>query len=105
MFSNAQEFYEHLDDCVLRVVQQEEPSEAINKQHLTEVAHDRSVLETLDRNMIHGANPKPFSADDEDDGSETGESKDEASSDWPRSTRSNPRSGKGQIKASRDDSS
>lgn len=105
MFSNAQEFYEHLDDCVLRVVQQEEPSEAINEQHLTEVAHDRSVLETLDRNMIHGANPKPFSADDEDEESETGESKDEASSDWPRSTRSNPRSGKGQIKASRDDSS
>ncbi|RMZ81174.1 hypothetical protein DV737_g2651, partial [Chaetothyriales sp. CBS 132003] len=25
-FSNAQDFYEHLDDCVLRVVQQEEPS-------------------------------------------------------------------------------
>ncbi|KAL8756681.1 MAG: hypothetical protein Q9199_002765 [Rusavskia elegans] len=97
MFSNAQEFYEHLDDCVLRVVQQEEPSEAINEQHLTEVAHDRSVLETLDRNMIHGANPKPFGADDEDEESETGESKDEASSDWPRSTRSNPRSGKGGV--------
>ncbi|KAI4096633.1 MAG: hypothetical protein LQ339_006929 [Xanthoria mediterranea] len=105
MFSNAQEFYEHLDDCVLRVVQQEEPSEAINEQHLNEVAHDRSVLETLDRNMIQSANPKPFSADDDDEGSETGESKDEASSDWPRSTRSNPRSGKGQIKAGRDDSS
>ncbi|CAL8575430.1 hypothetical protein XPA_001353 [Xanthoria parietina] len=105
MFSNAQEFYEHLDDCVLRVVQQEEPSEAINEQHLNEVAHDRSVLETLDRNMIQSANPKPFSADDDEEGSETGESKDETSSDWPRSTRSNPRSGKGQIKASRDDSS
>ncbi|RMZ90780.1 hypothetical protein DV736_g1987, partial [Chaetothyriales sp. CBS 134916] len=25
-FSNAQDFYEHLDDCVLRVVQREEPS-------------------------------------------------------------------------------
>ncbi|KAL8886578.1 MAG: hypothetical protein Q9215_005741 [Flavoplaca cf. flavocitrina] len=70
MFSNAQEFYEHLDDCVLRVVQQEEPSEAINEQHLTEVAHDRSVLETLDRNMIHGVNQKPFNADEDDEGSE-----------------------------------
>ncbi|KAL8835255.1 MAG: hypothetical protein Q9176_007015 [Flavoplaca citrina] len=97
MFSNAQEFYEHLDDCVLRVVQQEEPSEAINEQHLTEVAHDRSVLETLDRNMIHGVNQKPFNADEDDEGSEVGEFKDEASSDWPRSTRSNARSGKGQI--------
>ncbi len=29
-FSNAQDFYEHLDDCVLRVVQQGEPSEAID---------------------------------------------------------------------------
>ncbi|KAL8862926.1 MAG: hypothetical protein Q9178_000868 [Gyalolechia marmorata] len=102
MFSNAQEFYEHLDDCVLRVVQQEEPSEAINEQHLTEVAQDQSVLETLDRNMIQAANPKPYNADEDDEGSETGELKDEASSDWPRSTRSNPRSGKGQIKARRD---
>ncbi|KAI4274434.1 MAG: hypothetical protein LQ337_003944 [Flavoplaca oasis] len=105
MFSNAQEFYEHLDDCVLRVVQQEEPSEAINEQHLTEVAHDRSVLETLDRNMIHGANQKPFNADEDDEGSEAGEYKDEASSDWPRSTRSNARSGKGQIQGGREDSS
>jgi hypothetical protein len=30
MFQNAQDFYEHLDDCVLRRVQQEDPSEAIN---------------------------------------------------------------------------
>lgn len=29
-FSNPQEFYEHLDDCLLREVQKEEPSEAIN---------------------------------------------------------------------------
>ncbi|KAL8653515.1 MAG: hypothetical protein Q9226_003823 [Calogaya cf. arnoldii] len=105
MFSNAQEFYEHLDDCVLRVVQQEEPSEAINEQHLSEIAHDRSVLETLDRHMIHGANTKPSNADEDDEGSEAGEFKDEASSDWPRSTRNNPRSGKGQIKAGRDDPS
>ncbi|KAL8682161.1 MAG: hypothetical protein Q9186_001782 [Xanthomendoza sp. 1 TL-2023] len=106
MFSNAQEFYEHLDDCVLRVVQQEEPSEAINEQHLTEVAHDQSVLETLDRNLVQGANPRPFNAEEDDEGSESGEYKDEASSDqWPPATRNNPRSGKGQIKTSRGDSS
>ncbi|KAL8782824.1 MAG: hypothetical protein Q9213_005063 [Squamulea squamosa] len=106
MFSNAQEFYEHLDDCVLRVVQQEEPSEAINEQHLAEVAQDQTVLETLDRNMVHDANPNPFNANNDDEGSDTGEFKDEASSDyWPRSTRSNPRSGRGQIKAARDGSS
>ena len=28
-FSKAQEFYEHLDDCVLRIVQQREPSETL----------------------------------------------------------------------------
>ncbi|KAL8813595.1 MAG: hypothetical protein Q9223_000238 [Gallowayella weberi] len=106
MFSNAQEFYEHLDDCVLRVVQQEEPSEAINEQHLTEVAHDQSVLETLDRNLVQGANPRSFNAEEDDEGSESGEFKDEATSDqWPSSTRNNPRSGKGQIKTSRGDSS
>ena len=29
-FDSAQDFYEHLDDCVLRVVQHEDPAEAIN---------------------------------------------------------------------------
>ncbi|KAL8921307.1 MAG: hypothetical protein Q9208_005780 [Pyrenodesmia sp. 3 TL-2023] len=79
MFSNAQEFYEHLDDCVLRVVQQEEPSEAINEQHLAEVAHDQRVLDTLGRNMVRvspefgDAAAKPVKGEDEeeeDDGKE-----------------------------------
>lgn len=42
-FANAQEFYEHLDDCVLRVVQQAEPSEAINEKLLMSVADDPAV--------------------------------------------------------------
>lgn len=46
-FKSAQDFYEHLDDCVLRLVQQEEPSEAINAARLAEVEHDRDVHETL----------------------------------------------------------
>lgn len=37
-FSNAQDFYEHLDDCVLRIVQQEDPAEAINARRLAEVS-------------------------------------------------------------------
>ena len=52
MFHNAQEFYEHLDDCVLRVVQQEEPSEAINEQRLAEVADDPAVQESLNRHIL-----------------------------------------------------
>ncbi|KAF2643429.1 hypothetical protein P280DRAFT_539485 [Massarina eburnea CBS 473.64] len=51
-FANAQEFYEHLDDCVLRVVQQADPSEAINQRLLTSVAEDKDVTQTLDRNGL-----------------------------------------------------
>ncbi|KAL8972923.1 MAG: hypothetical protein Q9183_000274 [Haloplaca sp. 2 TL-2023] len=112
MFNNAQEFYEHLDDCVLRVVQQEEPSEAINEQHLAEVANDQSVLNTLSRNMAHPATDdgktaaKVVEVDEEDEGDDSGELKDEALCDpWTRATRNNPRSGKGQFKAVRGDAS
>jgi hypothetical protein len=51
-FVNAQDFYEHLDDCVLRVVQQEEPSEAINHHHLANISQDEEVKETMERNMV-----------------------------------------------------
>ena len=51
-FNNAQDFYEHLDDCVLRIVQQEEPSEAINESLLRGVNDDDGVRETLDRHML-----------------------------------------------------
>lgn len=51
-FNNAQDFYEHLDDCVLRIVQQEDPSEPINAARLAEVENDQSVHETLLRNTL-----------------------------------------------------
>ncbi|KAF7716509.1 Zinc finger C2H2 type domain-containing protein [Penicillium ucsense] len=51
-FNNAQDFYEHLDDCVLRVVQQEEPSEAINQQRLAEVAADEEVQKTMEKHRL-----------------------------------------------------
>ena len=70
-FKNAQEFYEHLDDCVLRVVQQEEPSEAINEQHLGAVLDDELVRDTLDRHQIStktdcSQNQAPYHDEDED---------------------------------------
>ncbi|EEY23255.1 zinc finger protein [Verticillium alfalfae VaMs.102] len=43
-FSNAQDFYEHLDDCVLRIVQQEDPSEANNARLLAEVENDKKAM-------------------------------------------------------------
>jgi hypothetical protein len=51
-FSNAQDFYEHLDDCVLRVVQQEEPLEAVNTPRLVALEQDQSVHETLCSNQL-----------------------------------------------------
>lgn len=52
IFKSAQELYEHLDDCVLQVVQQEEPSEAINERIMRSVANDENVRETLDRHTL-----------------------------------------------------
>lgn len=90
-FSNAQDFYEHLDDCVLRVVQQEEPSEAINQQHLTDMATDDDVKETMERHMLTEANPSiPTDQDEEYDDDEDDDEDDDPSY--------NSRSGKGAIK-------
>lgn len=70
-FTNAQDFYEHLDDCVLRIVQQEDPSEAINAQCLTEMDEDKDVQETLERNALV-ATPSSHTADDEDEDADEG---------------------------------
>jgi len=65
-FSNAQDFYEHLDDCVLRIVQQEEPSEAINAARLAEVEQDQAVHETLRNNALPTTTTQ-FSAEEDDE--------------------------------------
>ncbi|KAM5457530.1 hypothetical protein MaudCBS49596_000725 [Microsporum audouinii] len=70
-FSSAQDFYEHLDDCVLRVVQQEEPSEAINSRRLTEIASDQAVRDTMERHMLLETNiPHIEGSEDIDEGVE-----------------------------------
>ena len=101
MFNNAQEFYEHLDDCVLRVVQQEEPSEAINEQHLSGIANDPTVRETLERHMIPvDSETVPQDATifgEEDAGSDT---KDDGSESWTGPSKASSRSGKGMIQSS-----
>jgi len=67
-FANAQDFYEHLDDCVLRIVQQEDPAEAVNAAHLAEVEDDKAVLKTLARNKVSDeTKPEPESVSDSDD--------------------------------------
>ncbi|OAK94467.1 hypothetical protein IQ06DRAFT_85378 [Phaeosphaeriaceae sp. SRC1lsM3a] len=100
-FPNAQEFYEHLDDCVLRVVQQADPSEAINQRLLTSVAEDQDVTETLDRNglskSIEYTVPAYDDNDDEDDEEEF--DNDDHNDDTYGSRKS--RSGKGALKSSK----
>ncbi|KAL2802649.1 hypothetical protein BJX63DRAFT_414498 [Aspergillus granulosus] len=66
-FSNAQDFYEHLDDCVLRVVQQEEPSEAINQQRLAEVDADEEVKKTMEKHKLFDTAGSVDRYDDEND--------------------------------------
>lgn len=66
-FSNAQDFYEHLDDCVLRIVQQEDPAEAINAMRLAEVENDKIVHETLEKNNLPINTPTLQGSYDEDE--------------------------------------
>lgn len=105
-FSNAQDFYEHLDDCVLRIVRQEEPSEAINAKRLAEVADDPAVQETLDRHMLH-SNPdsgthNSTSVDEEYDQDEDEDDNDhEHEASFVGSTDTHHRSGKGSIKSNK----
>jgi len=100
-FASAQEFYEHLDDCVLRVVQQIDPAEAINQKHLGTIAEDKEVKETLDKHNL------PTSADftasetlEEDDDDEVDdESADNDDANDASYGSRNSRTGKGSIKA------
>lgn len=102
-FANAQEFYEHLDDCVLRVVQQADPSEAINQRLLTSVAEDKDVTETLDRNGLSKSieyTVPAYNEDEEDVEDEEEEfDNDDLNDDTYGSRRS--RSGKGGIKSTK----
>ncbi|KAH6953214.1 hypothetical protein HG530_000121 [Fusarium avenaceum] len=66
-FSNAQDFYEHLDDCVLRIVQQEDPAEAINAKRLAEVENDKDVHQTLEKNNLPTTTDTTMTNHDDDD--------------------------------------
>ncbi len=103
-FSNAQEFYEHLDDCVLRVVQQEEPSEANNERHLASMENDEAVRATMDRHALPASHEYPFQGElaigEEDEEEEEDDTKDDGNDDTWTLGRSGARnSGKGAIKA------
>ncbi|KAL2131868.1 hypothetical protein VTI74DRAFT_4501 [Chaetomium olivicolor] len=88
-FSNAQDFYEHLDDCVLRIVQQEDPAEAINAKRLAEVENDREVVQTLEKNHLPTTTMTTTTEDaDEDDENMDDEEFDDGSNKDGRSGKS-----------------
>ncbi|KAI1414270.1 hypothetical protein F5Y13DRAFT_159153 [Hypoxylon sp. FL1857] len=66
-FSSAQDFYEHLDDCVLRIVQQEDPAEANNARLLAEVENDEDVHQTLEKNQLPLTTQTVTNSEDEED--------------------------------------
>ncbi|KAL1963824.1 hypothetical protein VTN77DRAFT_7755 [Rasamsonia byssochlamydoides] len=94
-FSTPQDFYEHLDDCVLRVVQQEEPSEAINQRRLAEVASDEEVKKTMEKHNLP-TTPIMGVADRFDEYNDDDDDNDNDSNDSH-----NGRSGKGSLKTTK----
>jgi hypothetical protein len=66
-FSNAQDFYEHLDDCVLGIVHQQEPLEAINAARPAGVEQDQAVHKTLRSNAFPTETTNTYSADEDED--------------------------------------
>lgn len=102
IFNNAQSFYEHLDDCVLRIVQQEEPSEAINNTLLRAINEDDDVKETLSRHMLSADidtsidNASATEGEDMEENDDDGK-EDSFEDEAQRSLPKNNRSGKGSI--------
>jgi hypothetical protein len=104
-FANAQEFYEHLDDCVLRVVQQIDPAEAINQKNLASVSDDAGVKDTLEQHGLSGTEEygtTSYAEDEEEEEEEYVDPDDAADTTYAART---PRSGKGTIKANKKNSS
>jgi hypothetical protein len=98
-FANAQEFYEHLDDCVLRVVQQIDPAEDINQKNLASVAEDQQVKDTLDRHYLPSSTDysPDFNEEEEEEEDEEDFIENDDANDTTYGSR-NGRSGKGTIK-------
>jgi hypothetical protein len=63
-FNNPQDFYEHLDECVLHIVKQIDPCETVNEQLLASVADDADVKKSLEKHILPDSEEQ---ADDDDD--------------------------------------
>jgi hypothetical protein len=99
-FASAQDFYEHLDDCVLRVVQQTDPGEAINQKLLSSVEEDPQVQDTLKKHLLPTDVDYnlPTSFDEEEEADEEEDVDDDDENDGTYGSRSG-KSGKGALKS------
>ncbi|KAK5136271.1 hypothetical protein LTR08_003878 [Meristemomyces frigidus] len=99
IFASAQDLYIHLDECVLRVVQQAEPSEAINEKLLSSVAEDEEVRETLEKHSLPTTIEidAPTSIDGEEDAEDDDEAAEDDANDGTYGNRS-AKSGKGALR-------
>lgn len=99
-FASAQDFYEHLDDCVLRVVQQADPAEAVNEKLLGSVAQDQNVQETMEKHMLPTTIDMNASTsyDQEDDAEDDEDVDEDDANDGTYGSR-NGKSGRGSIKS------
>lgn len=75
-FTDVQDFYEHLDACVMNIIQQEDPAEAVNAERLAEVENDPEVHATLEKNNLPTTTQTMMTADEDED-DELGEDSDE----------------------------
>jgi len=68
-YRNPQDFYEHLDDCVLRVVQKLDPAEMYNERNLGTVVDDEAVVQALARHNLptETGSETPLGDDDQDE--------------------------------------
>ncbi|KAI0898109.1 hypothetical protein F4806DRAFT_494843 [Annulohypoxylon nitens] len=94
-FSSAQDFYEHLDDCVLRIVQQEDPAEAINAKRLAEVENDEDVHQTLEKNALPTTTQTASNSEDEEDEEMAGDDDDLNDEDFKSRKPNSPTKRKG----------
>ena len=92
-FKNPQEFYDHLDDCVLKYLDKGDASEGINAHHLTAINDDKAVKETMERHSLPTeiATTRAFQDYEEDDQEEDAEG-DESDGNWSGSSSNAPHS-------------
>ena len=108
-FSNAQDLFDHLDQCILNQLSQTDPIEVVNKRILTGIANDRAVRQTMERNLLPLGlddiiKSESVDEDDEDHDNMAG-FEDQNDYTWTGTAAVGSRSGKGAIRANKRDSS